>query len=312
MRYIRAVPTARQRWLFAVKPASWPKILMPACLGQAVGIFATGQVSLAALLVGIGFTMCDIVFIVLMNDWGDREVDTIKRRMFSERSSKKTIPDGILPSYQVLGGGLLAGALALLVALVGGLALGRPMFLPGAVVALAMFGAYTFGPRYNYRGGGELLEAAGVGIVMIWLHAYLQSGQLASGLLMAVLPGAFFMALASAFASGLGDEESDRAGGKRTFTTWFGNRVVRLGAQKLLFMGWGAWLLAGVLGPVPLWTVVLPAVFAWHHGRELAALSPRATTGELEILGAYKTSLHRAIWGSHALLALCLALGRHA
>ena len=139
-------------WLTAAKPASWPKLLVPAVLGQAIGVTAVGRVSLAALGVGAAFTVLDLLFIVFLNDWGDRDVDAIKRRMFP-RSSKKTIPDGLLPAHQLLFAGGIAGALAAGLAFAAGWWLGRPWLGPFALGALGIFVAYTLPPiRLNYRG----------------------------------------------------------------------------------------------------------------------------------------------------------------
>ena len=45
--------------------------------------------------------------------------------------------------------------------------MGRPYVLLFAAVGLLLLWAYSFAPlRLNYRGGGELLEAAGLGGVM--------------------------------------------------------------------------------------------------------------------------------------------------
>ncbi|MDQ3033745.1 MAG: prenyltransferase, partial [Myxococcota bacterium] len=183
--------TNGQRWAFALKPASWPKLLVPMLLGQAIGIDASGRLSIAGLVLGVAFTVLHAAFVVLMNDWGDQHVDRVKRSMFPG-SSKKTIPDAILPSRVLLAVGALAGLGAVAVALLGEIALGRPWLTVGAVLAVAIFVAYTLPPlRLNYRGGGELLEALGVGIVLPWINAYAQSGRLvAPALLVLPLPGA--------------------------------------------------------------------------------------------------------------------------
>ena len=71
---------AWRRWVYAAKPASWPKLLVPSLLGQGLGVAATGHLDVAALLLGLVFSVFDLLFIVFLNDWGDRDVDRIKRR----------------------------------------------------------------------------------------------------------------------------------------------------------------------------------------------------------------------------------------
>jgi 1,4-dihydroxy-2-naphthoate octaprenyltransferase len=239
--------TWRARWAFALKPASWPKLLVPMALGQAIGVDATGSFSVGGLVAGAAFTALDAIFVVLLNDWGDQEVDRIKRGMFPT-SSRKTIPDGVLPAPLVLLVGALAGLLALVVALASEIALGRPGLTLGALAALGLFVAYTLPPlRLNYRGGGELLEALGVGVALPWINAYAQGGQAFAPALL-VLPGFALLALSSAVASGLSDERSDRRGGKRTFTTVLGNHLARRLTNALVLGGGLLWAVQGWIG----------------------------------------------------------------
>lgn len=303
-------PTTTARWAFALKPASWPKLLVPMALGQAIGIDATGRLSLAGLALGVLFTVLDLVFVVLLNDWGDQEVDRIKRSMFPA-SSKKTIPDGVLPAPLLLLVGTLAGIGAALVALAGEIALDRPWLTVAAVASLGLFVAYTLPPlRLNYRGGGELLEALGVGVVLPWINAYAQSGRaLAPGLV--VLPGFAVLALSSAVASGLADERSDRRGGKRTFTTMLGNTLSRRLVNALSLAGGLVWALTVWIGArgtptIPLMAAAASTLLSWGAVRRTSA---SAVTDAFDAQRGYKSSLHRLIWESGLVLAAGMALG---
>jgi 1,4-dihydroxy-2-naphthoate octaprenyltransferase/chlorophyll synthase len=89
------------RWLYALKPASWPKLFVPALFGQLIGAVPSNGLDERAVGWGVGFTVLGLGFIVLLNDWGDREVDAIKRKMFPDGCSPKTIPDGILDARAV-------------------------------------------------------------------------------------------------------------------------------------------------------------------------------------------------------------------
>ncbi|WP_437676585.1 UbiA family prenyltransferase [Sorangium sp. So ce131] len=301
------------RWWYALKPASWPKVLVPALCGQAVGAAAAGRLSAGALAFGAAWMLADVAFVVLLNDWGDRDVDALKRRMFPHGCSPKTIPDGILPAGALLLAGLGAGAAALLAAWGAGRALDRPLLLPLAVLALAVFAAYTLPPlRLNYRGGGELLEMLGVGGVLPVLHAYAQCGAVVPAWLCALLPGLLLLSLSSALASGLSDEESDRAGGKRTLTTTLGNAATRRAAEALLGLGAALWPAASALADraPPAWSVAPAAAIALGFRARLVRKSPAAVTNAFAAQAVYKADLHRAIWwGMAALSAAVLAAG---
>lgn len=299
-----------ERWIFALKPASWPKLLVPMCLGQAIGIDATGRLSWGGLAWGLAFTVLDALFIVLMNDWGDQKVDRIKREMFPA-SSRKTIPDGILPSRLVFLTGAGAALVAMALGLFGEIVLERSGLFFAAAFALLIFVAYTLPPlRLNYRGGGELLEAVGVGIALPWINAYAQSGETWPPALV-VLPGFFFLALSSAVASGLADERSDRRGGKRTFATMLGSVLARYVINALALGGALVWALVAfgdAIGTPTLSVVAgsLVALFSWNSVRRL---SKTAETDAFEAQRRYKSALHALIWESSLAIAIGLAVG---
>jgi 1,4-dihydroxy-2-naphthoate octaprenyltransferase/chlorophyll synthase len=299
-----------ERWLYALKPASWPKLFVPALFGQLVGASGGAGLDLRALGWGLGFTVLGLGFIVLLNDWGDREVDAIKRQMFPDGCSPKTIPDRILDTRAVALAGLLFGAAALLVAAGAEVALRRPFAFEGGVLSMFLFVGYTLPPiRLNYRGGGELLEMLGVGVALPAYNAYLQVGRV-SGAVWLWLAGFALLSLASGIASGLSDEESDRAGGKRTVASVFGNSSARKLTEACVLLGAAVWLGAAVARPdwVPLWAV-LPAlaVLLWNFAG-MRRLSGSAVTNAFQAQGAYKAFLHRAIWHSTIVAALLIWL----
>lgn len=302
------------RWIYALKPASWPKVLLPAILGQAAGIATTGRVRFGAVVFGLLWTIAHVSFVVLVNDWGDRDVDAIKRRMFPRGCSPKTIPDRILPARALLVGGLVACAVALVLALAAGPLLHRPLLFPLALLAALVFAAYTLPPlKLNYRGGGELLEMAGVGVLLPVIHAYAQSGELVPPWLRAVMPGVATLALASAIASGLADESSDRVGGKTTFVTTFGNAAARGTVEGLL--GAASVLLITMLlfrdAPPP-WSILPAAILVLVFQLRLVERSAQATTDAFGAQSAYKRELHRGIWWPTVCLAVSLIVARFA
>jgi 1,4-dihydroxy-2-naphthoate octaprenyltransferase/chlorophyll synthase len=292
------VRSLRERWLYAAKPDSWSKLLVPFALGQAMGLGpaldAGRGPSITAFVLGLAFTVLDLLFIVFLNDWGDREVDAIKRRMFPEGCSPKTIPDNILPARDLLLAGLVCGVLAIGVAILASVVLDRPLFVPAALGALAIFVAYTLPPlRLNYRGGGELCEMIGVGVVLPWLNAYLQGGRLVPESLW-VLPGFATLALASAIASGLADERSDRAGGKRTVVTTIGNTLSRRAIEALVMVGALLWLATALLS-LPFWIGGGAALAVLSGAIDLRRTSAAAETDAFVPQRVYKAHLHAAI-----------------
>lgn len=305
------LPSSRaERWFHALKPASWPKLVVPALLGQLLAASAIGRLNLAAFGWGLGFTVFGLAFIVLLNDWADREVDAMKREMFPDGCSPKTIPDGILASRAVGATGLLCGLLAALVSLGAELALGRSHAFVAGIACICLFVAYTLPPiQLNYRGGGELLEMLGVGLALPLYNAYLQAGAIAPRV-WPWLAGFSALSLASAIASGLSDEASDRAGGKHTVASMFGNAPARRLTELCVLLGALIWLAFAIWRPdwVPPW-IAAPAIaiIAWNFAA-MRRLSGQAVTNAFRAQGRYKHFLHRAIWRSTTVAAVLLWL----
>ncbi len=298
------------RWLYALKPASWPKLVVPALFGQLLGASATGELSLQALGWGLGFTVSGLAFIVLLNDWGDREVDALKRSMFPEGCSPKTIPDGILRSRAVGFAGLVCGAATVVLAAGAERALGRGMALEAGVGCMLVFVAYTLPPvRLNYRGGGELLEMFGVGAALPLYNLYLQAGTVPPGA-WPWIAGFSALSLASGVASGLSDEQSDRAGGKRTFASTFGNASARRMTEICVLVGATIWIVAALTRPdwAPVWVAIPAVAIVTLNFVSMRRVSAEAVTNAFEAQGAYKHFLHRAIWHSTTVAALLLWL----
>lgn len=296
------------RWIYSAKLDSWPKLLVPMLFGQALGVAAAGRLDLIALGFGLGFTICELLFVVFLNDWGDRRVDRIKRQMFPDDCSPKTIPDEILPASALLVAGVIAGLAAVGVAFGAGIVLAQPALGWAAIGLHTMFLAYTFGPlRLNYRGGGEWLEGLGVGFALPCFHMFLQSGASVWVRELWLVPGFCLLAVASAVASGLADEQSDRRGGKRTYTSEYGNRAARALVERLVLAACLIWAvsmrISGVIpGPIGALAVIVILV----NWRRLRAVSPEAKTNAFAAQRLYKHFLHQAQWRSAALLSIAL------
>lgn len=302
--------SALGRWLYALKPASWPKLFVPALFGQLIGARQSQGFDARALGWGLAFTVLGLGFIVLLNDWGDREVDAIKRKMFPDGCSPKTIPDRILDARAVGAAGLLFGGATLLIAAGAEVALRRPMAFEAGLFSMLLFVAYTLPPlRLNYRGGGELLEMFGVGMALPLYNAYLQAGAIMPGTWLWVL-GFSVLSLASGVASGLSDEESDRAGGKRTFASVVGNTAARKLTEACVLLGAVIWLSVSMAKPewLPIWAVAPAVAIVLWNFVAMRKVSDTAVTNAFVAQGEYKHFLHRAIWHSTMVAALLMSL----
>ncbi len=330
-----ATPTAAtqlqfRKWYRAFKPDSWPKIWVPMALGQAIALdMRSHQTSSPTAwwppILWSALMMVPVAgFIVLLNDWSDQRVDSLKRRMFPQ-SSPKTIHDQHLSSKKVLVGALICATSVLVLSLLGSTFLHAPALPLWAMAGMGLFAMYSLPPiRLNYRGGGEFLEALGIAIIapmmQLSLHGFpaLQSlfqvspqgfsPQVFSPQVFAFV-GYLLLAAASATASGLSDERSDMVGGKRTLTTWLGNHGARRTTESLYFLGALIWATGAIITTTPWrWALAAGAVLTWASWSHLRNTSSQAVTDAFGPIRTYKKVLHQGMWRGAIALAAVLPL----
>ncbi|MBF0352989.1 MAG: prenyltransferase [SAR324 cluster bacterium] len=299
--------TLIQKWIYALKPASWPKLLVPCLLGQSIGIMHLGQLHIAPMLLGLIYTVFLTAFIVFMNDWADQDTDAIKRSLFPDGCSPKTIPDKILPASSVLKAGIAMGVLAGIVSILGGFLLDKPETGWWGILGILIFYSYSFGPlKLNYRGGGELLEMLGTGFVLPAFNTFLLCGEAFPRESFYILPVFGLLCMGSAIASGFSDEESDRMGGKRTIVTMWGNRLAKIVIRRLVQLAMVCGLLLAMCPQAPV-SGVLELIFVLimlHYATKMRMCEFAVVTNAFAVQGLYKTHLHKLIWYSHIFLSL--------
>ncbi len=289
-----------KKWIYALKVKSWPKLIVPFAFGQLFGIHFTLKPSAFVFLIGFIFTASLLGYIVLLNDYADIEVDTIKRNLFPKDCSPKTIPDKILPKNQVLFVGLFFAIVCITSAVFLELYLNRSFIIIFSLLCVLTFAAYSLPPiRLNYRGGGEFLEMIGVGLMLPAFHFYLQAGLNFPLSFLLLLTLSTIFALTSALASGLSDEESDRLGGKTTFVTGFGNPKTRSIINVLILLGYILFLLFCIFYSLFSSVLIcsLLTFFTLYHIFFILKLSKSAITNAFESQRVYKDHLHKMIWG---------------
>ena len=288
------VSTKLKPWWLVVKPGSLPKILAPVAVGLCMGSAIVETLEPMLIVLALALAFCAQWTIVLLNDYADREADIAHQARFPDLIDSRVLVEGLLRPGQVLGIGLLAGLGVLGVGMALLFFFQRPYAVYLALAGLAVFCSYSFAPlRLNYRGGGELLETMGVGVLLPMTGYYVGTGALplANGHLL--VPVVFY-ALVGALASGLKHAPADRENGKRTFCVIFGAEKTRKliwGAQMGSRVWCGAFFFAGAYGHFALILgALLPAAPMFVTRR----FDQQADYRNLEALARYKQSLVQA------------------
>ncbi len=226
-------------WLQALRPLAQLNIAVPLVLGQVAAWHVTGRFRWVWFAAALIWGLLDHAFVVLSNDYADRDADTGTRTSISGGSG--VIAEGKLTAVQV--GRAAAGAAVSLLLYSCGLALlGRPWLPAYAAAALLLMWLYSFAPvRLSYRGGGELLQAAGVGVGLPSLGYYLQAEAVFAP--MWVLGPAVVLGACSNVLTALPDVESDRKAQKNTWPVRHGvQHARRFASAGIAFAAFGVFL----------------------------------------------------------------------
>ncbi|MEC7226650.1 MAG: prenyltransferase [Candidatus Latescibacterota bacterium] len=295
------------RWLVAVKLQALPKVLLPVLVGLSLGYQPGSDLSWAVLVLALCLAVFMQWTIVLLNDYADYQADLYHANTYPELFDRRALVEGMLDPQHVARAGLLTGLGTLLSA--GGLwYMGRPYVLLLAAVGLLLLWVYSFAPlRLNYRGGGELLEAAGLGGVMPLIgYATLRAEWDYEELLLLV--PIFLYGLIGALVSGLKHEPADRDNDKKTLTVWVGSgRVRRIvwGMQITSRVWCGLLFLSGSYGLSAMFLAALAPALPMYVTRRYDG---RADYRDIPSLSAYKKSLQQAAYLTYAGLLIDFVL----
>jgi len=278
-------------WVQASRPLAQVNIALPLLLGQAAAWHVERIFSMGWLAAGLGWGVIDHLFVIFANDFADRHADTEARTPISGGSG--VIPEGKIPASAVKRAA--AGSAVLLFLGSCALALfGRPWLPAYAVLAILLLWLYSFPPaRLSYRGGGEVLQGAGLGVVLPCLGYYLQTQQLLAPWW--VVAPAFVLGVSGNILTAIPDIEVDRRARKHTWAVRHGvSHARRAASAGIAFAAFGVFL----------WTPDTPPAIRASIG--VAPLVPL-------LAGARARSpLSAAWWASLALQSLlvlwCVAL----
>lgn len=257
---------AWRAWLRAARVPSQVYLVLPLLLGQALAWRATGQVSGGVTLGLLAYGTCQQLFIVFANDCADEAHDRLNPTPTWLSGGSRVLVDGQLTPRALRQAAVGMAVLAVLCAGTLACLSAAWVLLPLAGAGLLLLWAYSFAPlRLSYRGGGELLQVVGLGVVLPLMgYAAGTGGLLGFPWLLwgTLLP----LQAALALATTLPDETGDRLGDKRTLAMAWGGARVRLLMLTLLAVALALWGgLHPLTGPwrLPVWQHTAGGWGAW-------------------------------------------------
>lgn len=214
-------------WVQASRPLAHAVIAPPLLFGQALAYTLHGTFAWTSFAWIHGFGVLDQLFILWVNDVTDVETDRANRGFTRFSGGSRVLVDGKLSVGALRHGALVV--LALLIVASGALAtFGARPLVPALVAAgVLLVWAYSLPPLcMAYRGGGEVLQALGVGVNLPLFGYYVQAGTL-DRFPWVLLVGAFLIALGGNITTSLPDHASDATSAKRTWSVRRGSRAAR-------------------------------------------------------------------------------------
>ena len=233
-------------WLKASRLQSQSYIFLPILFGQAWYVFQGNKLDWSILAVMTCFGLFDQLYIVYANDYADMETDRQNTTYNIFSGGSRVLVDGDLKPEQLKNAAISMAGLCFACGIILTIFYQRGLAIPITIIALALLWLYSYPPaRLSYRGGGEVLQMLGVGLILPLFGYYAQSGAVNSfpfSLLFVILPSQ----LACAMATSLPDEPSDRRSGKLTSTVLLGAKptkysIILLNAVSLVSLPFVSW-----------------------------------------------------------------------
>jgi 1,4-dihydroxy-2-naphthoate octaprenyltransferase len=193
------------------------------------------------------FGMFNALYIVYANDYADIETDKKNTTFNIFSGGSRVLVNREIEPKSLKRASILMASLCLLCGVFLASLRARYFTVPLIAAGLALLWMYSFSPvKLSYRGGGELLQTAGVGIVLPLIGYYAQSGRIADfpwETMAVILP----TQAACAIATSLPDEPSDRLSNKRTATVLLGLANAKIVIAALNMFSIAAFVLLGWL-----------------------------------------------------------------
>jgi 1,4-dihydroxy-2-naphthoate polyprenyltransferase len=252
-------------WFKASRLASQSNIFVPLFTGQMFYLLFGGEINWTIFAIVHLYGLFMQLYIVYANDYADVETDRINRTYTIFSGGSRVLIDGDL-SPKALG---IAAVVMVLLSVLTGVVLavlfGRTLAPVLIIAGIALLWMYSFRPVHlSYRGGGEVLQVLGVGVVLPLVGFYAQSGDLTQfplETLVVILP----TQLACAMATSIPDFDSDRQSNKRTSTVLLGQKNVRVAIIALNMVAIAAFFVidwASFSGLKQVWPLAVLAVIA--------------------------------------------------
>ena len=194
-------------WLKAARFPSQLYLLFPLVLGQFFHYYETKKFDLGLFILILFFGIFLQLYIVFANDVADEKTDRLNQTASFFSGGSKVLVDENIGKKSLSYAAIIMAILVLLSSYyIGIMADRRVEIMTLSFCAISLLWVYSYPPiKLSYRGGGELLQMLGLGILLPYLAYMAQGGSRLPHELGFLLPSH----LACAISTGLSDVDSD-------------------------------------------------------------------------------------------------------
>ncbi len=226
-----------KHWIQAARPFSNTNLIFPLLLGQGLAYHIHGKFSWLTCILILLYGWFDQMYIVFINDAVDSKGDKLNNSPTPFSGGSRVVPEGKLTPQKLFTAGIINSILVLSVGLFLTLMNSSIYLLPLFMIGLLLLWMYSLPPfRMNYRGGGEILQGLGCGILLPLIGFYSQTNSFDNFSWIFVV-GLFIIHTASSIATTLGDYDADKMVGKNTIAVKHGVKPAALRCLIFVIVG---------------------------------------------------------------------------
>ncbi|MDZ4725715.1 MAG: prenyltransferase [Leptospira sp.] len=215
-------------WLQAARIPSQSYIFIPLLLGQTISYVQNNEWNWTYFILIHAFGLFMQLYIIFANDYADFETDLKNKTATIFSGGSRVLVQGKIKKSTLLKAAKVMALLSFIVSIFLSFYHFNYLIVVLCLTGLLLLNQYSYPPlKLSYRGGGELLQMLGVGLVLP-IFGYL--GQFGEMKNFPIEIFAFLLPinLSCAIATSLPDEPSDNESHKRTIVVVYGSNCAKI------------------------------------------------------------------------------------
>ena len=235
--------TKIKSWVKASRLPSQSYIFFPLLLGQMFYYEIKHSLNFPLFIIIQIFGLFIQLYIVYANDYADYGIDMTNDTYNIFSGGSRVLVEKHITVNEMKNAIKIMVSLNIFLGIILTLLFGRNFSIPLIIISLLLLWAYSYPPiKLSYRGGGELLQVAGVAVVLPVFGYYIQAGTF-EGFPWIFMAAFIPIQIGCAMSTSLPDYPSDKAGKKKTSSVILGFEKNKISIIIINFISFIAFVL---------------------------------------------------------------------